>query len=136
MYRILVFFSVVILCSCEGRKKPISKKEIELHYRKYDTTSPYKTNPIYGDRIESSLNSKNTAITGDNKLKIDGRRIDFRELKQPKKYSLENPKRLITKGIINIPLEANRVEKRLADSNLFLKRAFNSPKKSSTSWNE
>jgi len=129
LYRILVFFSVVILCSCEGRKKPISKKEIELHYRKYDTTSPYKTNPIYGDRIESSLNSKNTAITGDNKLKIDGRLIDFRERKQPKKYSLENPKRLITKGIINIPLEANRVEKRLADSNLFLKRAFNSPKK-------
>lgn len=117
------------MCSCEDPKKTISKKEVELRYRKYDTTSSYKTNPIYGNRIENLVNSKNTTIIGNNKLRIDGRRIDFRERKQPKKYNLEIPKQIKTKGLINIPLEVNTVEKRLIDSNLFLKRALNTPKK-------
>ncbi|MDB3905387.1 hypothetical protein N9335_02800 [Crocinitomicaceae bacterium] len=125
MYRILIFFGVIILCSCEEQKKPTTKKEVELHYRKYDTTGSYKTNPIYGNRIENSVNSKNESITNDNKIKIDGKRIDFSKLKQPKKYTLETPKRINTKGIINIPLDTTKVQKRLADSNLFLKKAFN-----------
>jgi len=97
---------------------------VELRYRKYDASGPYNTNPIFGNGIENSVNSKNELISGKNKTKIDGKRIDSRILKQPKTYKLEAPKRINTRGIINIPLDLNKVQKRMVDSSTFLKTTF------------
>ena len=124
LYRILIYCVVILFYSCEDRKIPTSKKEVELRYRKYDASGPYNTNPIFGNGIENSVNSKNELISGKNKTKIDGKRIDSRILKQPKTYKLEAPKRINTRGIINIPLDLNKVQKRMVDSSTFLKTAF------------
>ena len=116
LYRILIYCVVILFYSCDDRKIPTSKKEVELRYRKYDASGPYNTNPIFGNGIENSVNSKNELISGKNKTKIDGKRIDSRILKQPKTYKLEAPKRINTRGIINIPLDLNKVQKRMVDS--------------------
>ncbi|MDG2152972.1 MAG: hypothetical protein P8K10_03460, partial [Crocinitomicaceae bacterium] len=126
LYRIIVCCVLILFYSCEDRKTSTLKKEVDLHYRKYNTSGPYNNNPISGNRIKNSVNSKNELIKGENKIKIDGKRIDFRTLKQPKTYKLEAPKRINTRGIINIPLELNKVQKRMVDSSTFLKKAFGS----------
>ena len=128
LYRLLICCVVILFYSCEDRKTSTLKKEVELHYRKYDVSGPYNTNPNSGNGIENSVNSKNELIMGENKIKIDGKKIDFRTLKQPKTYKLEAPKRINTRGIINIPFDVNKVQKRMVDSSTFLKTAFGSSK--------
>ena len=124
LYKILVCVGLILLYSCEEFSIDTSNKVIKLGHRKYDTTSSYKTNPVYGTPVEKSLNSNNDIIHPDNKIKIAGLKINSRQLPAPITFNLNAPQPIITKGIINIPWDVSKVDVRMIDSSLISKRAL------------
>lgn len=126
LYRNIIFIGLILLYSCDSQSPTRkSSSNVELLQRKYDTNSPYTTNPILGNEISSHVNSKNEIIKGENKIKISGKKIDLSTYGQRSSFRLEEPKKIKTDGIINFEKNSFEVQKRYLQVTNFSKTQLN-----------
>ena len=112
MHRVIVVVGIILMCACENEPTDLSKKNIPINHRGYDSTSSYLTNPV--DNLP--ITDKKSNSSG-KKLKIEGKKITLSDTPPPLFFELAQPTLIKTKGIIQFSLKTDNIKGRSIDSN-------------------